>query len=128
MVIESKRTGTVELTDAQWIPIRPGTEGALALGLCNILIPINKDGLLQNPDVGPRLERDKYPLYINYREEAHAASLLEPVFNSYPYKFRSMIILGSSIITSWPNPGIRKKTIHELDFLFCINGCTPPIT
>ena len=38
IVIDPRRTKTVELTDAEWIPIRPGTDGALALGMCNVLI------------------------------------------------------------------------------------------
>ncbi len=38
VVIDPRRTKTVELTDAEWVPIRPGTDGALALGLCNVLI------------------------------------------------------------------------------------------
>ena len=38
MVIDPRRTMTAKLTDGGWIPIRPGTDGALALGLCNVLI------------------------------------------------------------------------------------------
>jgi len=38
VVIDPRRTKTVELTDAEWVPIRPGTDGALALGICNVLI------------------------------------------------------------------------------------------
>ncbi|HUV02934.1 MAG TPA: IscS subfamily cysteine desulfurase [Desulfobacteria bacterium] len=38
VVIDPRRTKTVELTDADWVPIRPGTDGALALGMCNVLI------------------------------------------------------------------------------------------
>lgn len=38
VVIDPRKTRTVELCDAEWIPIRPGTDGALALGLCNVLI------------------------------------------------------------------------------------------
>lgn len=223
VVIDPRRTRTVKLTDAQWIPIRPGTDGALALGLCNVIIeeeiydedfvknwtigfedfsryvqhyrpevvehitgipaekviflarrlagakgvsqlmytgleysnsgvqniraalvlwaiagqldtpgglcftmdknhfPINTDGLIQNPDVGPRLGQDKFPVYIKYRDEAHAVALPDSVLKGSPYKIRSLMILGSSIITSWPNPGTWEKTLNELDFLVCIN-------
>lgn len=38
VVIDPRRTKTVDLCDAEWVPIRPGTDGALALGLCNVLI------------------------------------------------------------------------------------------
>lgn len=38
VVIDPRRTQTVGLTGAEWVPIRPGTDGALALGLCNVII------------------------------------------------------------------------------------------
>ena len=223
IVIDPRKTATVKLTDGRWIPVRPGTDGALALGLIHVLIeeelydegfvqdwtvgfedlvkyvqhyrpdivshitgipeetiiglarkiaeargvsqlmytgleygnsgvqniratlilwalagqldvpgglcfsmdknhfPINRDGLIANPDVGPRLGRDKFPIYIKYRDEAHAIALPESVLNGNPYKIRSLIILGSSMSTSWPNPSIWKKTFNELDFLVVID-------
>jgi len=38
VVIDPRRTETVESTDAQWIPIRPGTDGALALSMIEAMI------------------------------------------------------------------------------------------
>lgn len=38
VVIDPRRTATAKLTGAEWIPIRPGTDGALALGMSNVLI------------------------------------------------------------------------------------------
>jgi cysteine desulfurase NifS len=38
VVIDPRRTETVERTGARWIPIRPGTDGALALSLMEVLI------------------------------------------------------------------------------------------
>jgi cysteine desulfurase NifS len=38
VVIDPRRTETITLTNAQWIPIRPGTDGALALSLIEVLI------------------------------------------------------------------------------------------
>ena len=38
VVIDPRCTGTAAHTDAEWIPIRPGTDGALALGMCNVLL------------------------------------------------------------------------------------------
>jgi cysteine desulfurase NifS len=223
VVIDPRRTATAKLTGAQWIPIRPGTDGALALGLLHVLIqeelydqafvehytvgfddlakyvqhyrpevvehttgvpadtvvalarriagskgvtqlmytgleyansgvqniraslvfwalagqldvpgglcftmarnhfPLNRDGLIANPDTGPRLGRDRFPVYVKYRDEAHAIALPESVLHGNPYKIRSLIILGSSIITSWPNPSIWRKTLAELDFLVTID-------
>lgn len=38
IVIDPIKTEMVDLADAQWISIRPGTDGALALGIANLLI------------------------------------------------------------------------------------------
>ena len=38
VVIDPRKTLLAKYPDSEWIPIRPGTDGALALGLCNILI------------------------------------------------------------------------------------------
>jgi len=38
VVIDPRRTETVVRTDAQWVPIRPGTDGALALSMLEVMI------------------------------------------------------------------------------------------
>ncbi|MEK0324750.1 MAG: IscS subfamily cysteine desulfurase, partial [Nitrosopumilus sp.] len=38
VVIDPRRTDTAISCDAEWIPIRPGTDGALALGMINVMI------------------------------------------------------------------------------------------
>jgi len=38
LVIDPRRSETAELTGAEWIPIRPGTDGALALAMINVLV------------------------------------------------------------------------------------------
>jgi len=223
IVIDPRRTMTAKLTNAQWIPIRPGTDGALALGLCNILIneelhdesfiknwthgfkefsqyvqhfrpetvenitgipadkiislardiagadgaspvmysgleysssgvqairaaqvlwalagqldvpggrcfsmkenrfPINRSGHIANPDVRKALGRDRFPVYSSYRGESHAIALPDSILHGKPYKIRSLIISGGSLITSWPEPGIWRDTLNALDFLVCID-------
>ncbi len=223
IVIDPRRTKTAKATNGEWIPIRPGTDGALALGMCNIIIqeelfdekfvdnwthgfdkfskyiqhftpevvenitgiptktitslarrlasadgaspimysgleysnsgvqairatmalwalagqldvpggrcftmkqnqfPINRKGLIANPDENNALGRDRFPVYSSYRGESHAIALPDSVLNSNPYKIKSLIILGGSIITSWPQPKIWKNTLNSLDFLVCID-------
>ena len=48
IVIDPRKTAAAGLPDAEWIPIRPGSDGALALGLCHILI---RDGIYDKPFV-----------------------------------------------------------------------------
>ncbi|MFC1901167.1 IscS subfamily cysteine desulfurase [Chloroflexota bacterium] len=38
VVIDPRRTGIVSRTGAQWVPIRPGTDGALALSMIEVMI------------------------------------------------------------------------------------------
>jgi anaerobic selenocysteine-containing dehydrogenase len=223
VVIDPRRTQTAKLSGAQWVPIRPGTDGALALGMCNVMIeeelyderfvlewthgfdefsryvqhfsldvveaitgiqgdvvvsltrrlasargasqlmytgleysssgvqsiraalalwalagqldvpggrcfsmpgshfPMNRKGHIANPNIGPRIGRDRFPLYIEYRDEAHTASLPDAVLDGNPYRIRSLIIQGGSMITSWPEPDIWRKTLGELDFLVTVD-------
>jgi anaerobic selenocysteine-containing dehydrogenase len=38
IVIDPRKTASAKLPESLWVPIRPGSDGALALGLCHILI------------------------------------------------------------------------------------------
>jgi cysteine desulfurase NifS len=223
VVIDPRRTMTARIDGAEWIPIRSGTDGALALGICNVLIkeelcddafvkdwtrgfdefssyvqhfrpevvesvtgvpagkvvslakriagangaspvmysgleysesgvqairativlwalagqldvpggrcfgmkenyfPINREGLIENPDIRKTIGRDRFPIYSHYRKESHPTALPDAVLRGTPYPVRSLIVLGSSIITSWPEPSVWKETLGGLDFLVCID-------
>ena len=223
IVIDPRRTMTARIKGAEWIPVRSGSDGALALGICNVMIaeelhddkfardwtrgfdefssyvrhfrpevvesitgipadtivslarriaaangaapvmysgleysesgvqairatmtlwalagqldvpggrcfgmkenyfPINRDGLVGNPDIKKTLGRDRFPVYCHYRKESHPMALPDAVLRGSPYPVRSLIIQGSSIITSWPEPSVWKETLGGLDFLVCID-------
>jgi len=223
IVIDPRRTTIAKLPGAEWIPVRPGTDGALALGMCNVIIneelydeafvldwtrgfdefarhvqhfrpevvekitgvpadtiisvarrvaeadgvspvmysgleysdsgvqairatqvlwalagqldvpggrcfsmkensfPVNRQGHVANPDLNKALGRDRFPVYSQYRGESHAMALPDSVIHGKPYKIRSLIILGGSIITSWPQPSVWRETLENLDFLVSID-------
>jgi cysteine desulfurase NifS len=223
VVIDPRRTATAKLAGAEWIPIRPGTDGALALGLCQVLIeeelideafvsewtngfepfaeyvqhfrpevvesicsipqqtirslarriaaargaapvmytgleysdsgvqairatmvlwalagqldvpggrcfsmpgsdfPVNREGLQPNPNMKKALGLTHFPVYSAYRGESHANALPDSVLKADPYRIRSLIILGASMITSWPQPEIWRQTLGALDMLVCID-------
>ncbi len=223
IVIDPRRTETARGTGAEWIPIRPGTDGALALAMMNVLIeeelydeefveewthgfddladyvrqfspehaeeitgvpgervrklarqiaatrgaalvmytgleysnggvqavracqifwalagqldtfgglnfkmrqnqfPINRDGHIANPNSEIAVGRERFPLYSDLRGESHAIALPDAVLNDDPYPVRAMIIVGSSLITAWPQPEIWKKTLEGLDFLVTVD-------
>jgi len=223
VVIDPRCTLLAKYPGAEWIPIRPGTDGALALGLCNILIeeelhddsfvnnwtagfeefssyvqhfrpevveqitgipadtvirlarriaaargvapvmysgleysdgavqairatfvlwalagqldvpgglcftmqenhfPINREGHLANPAPRSAAGHNDFPVYTKYRGEFHAGILPRAVLEKKPYPIRLLISLGASIITSWPQSHIWRKTLEGLDFLACID-------
>ena len=223
IVIDPRRTRTAKLPGAEWISIRSGTDGALALGICNVLLaeelyddtfardwtkgfeefagyvqhftpetveaitdvsaatirmlarriagaqgaspimysgleysesgvqairavltlwalagqldvpggrcfsmkenlfPINRDGLIANPDPKRSLGRDRFPVYSLYRDESHPLALPDAVLQGTPYPVKALIVLGTSMITAWPQPALWRKTFQALDFLVCID-------
>jgi cysteine desulfurase NifS len=223
VVIDPRKTAMAKYPNAEWIPIRPGTDGALALGMCNVLIeeelyderfvknwvagfdefneyvqhfrpeyvesitgvpaetvrslattmartdgvapvmysgleyngngvqtirailtlwalagqldvpggqcfkmkqnkfPINRAGLVSNPQVDKAAGHNDFPLYTKYRGEFHAIALPKAVLEKDPYHIRMLISLGASIITSWPQSSIWRKTLNGLDFFVCVD-------
>ncbi|MHB8111484.1 MAG: IscS subfamily cysteine desulfurase [Syntrophorhabdaceae bacterium] len=83
--------------------------------------PVNREGLIANPDVEKAAGYNKFPLYTRYRGEFHASILPEAVLKGSPYPIRLLISLGSSIITSWPQSPIWRDTLGALDFFVCID-------
>jgi anaerobic selenocysteine-containing dehydrogenase len=222
VVIDHRRTETAKATDAQWVGIRPGTDGALALSMIQVLIAeglydrefvekwtLGFDELrdyvqqftpeateqitgvsaetirelaraiagakgavqvmytgLEYADSGVQniratfilwalagqldvpggmnfkmpgsdfplhtahvpppthvdpIGKDKYPLYYLFRKEAHAMELPRAILEADPYPVRSMIIGGSSIITSYPEPDLWRRCFASLDFMVVID-------
>jgi cysteine desulfurase NifS len=223
VVIDPRKTALAKHPQAEWVPIRPGTDGALALGMCRVIIeeelfdegfvknwtvgfdafaryaqhfrpevvehitgvpaetirslarriaatqgvapvmysgleysdgavqairatltlwalagqldrpggscfsmaqnqfPINREGLIPNPNLQKAARHNNFPIYTRYRGEFHANVLPEAVLNKNPYPIRLLLSLGASIITSWPQSEIWRKTLEGLDFLVCID-------
>jgi cysteine desulfurase NifS len=95
--------------------------GGLLIRMRDNIFPQNRLHLQPNPDMKKALGRDRFPVYSEYRGESHAIALPRSVLEGIPYKIRSLIILGGSMITSWPNPSVWQKTLAALDFLVTID-------
>lgn len=223
VVIDPRKTVMAKYTNAEWIPIRPGTDGALALGMCNVIIeeelydedfvnnwtvgfedfagyvqhfrpevvegitdvpadtvgslarritksngaapvmysgleysdgsvqairatmvlwalagqldipggrcfdmpqnkfPLNREGHVANPDLRKAAGYNNFPIYTRYRGEFHASILPKAVLEEKPYAIRLLISLGASIITSWPQSSVWRKTLEALDFFVCVD-------
>jgi anaerobic selenocysteine-containing dehydrogenase len=72
----------------------------------------------QEPPVGVEpIGKDRHPIYCMYRKGAHAMELPRAILHDDPYPLRAMLIVGSSIITSYPNPNLWRRSFAALDFL-----------
>ena len=95
--------------------------GGIGLTMLNSEFPINRSCNLENPSLDLAIGRREFPIYSNYRGESHAIALVDSVLKSQPYRVRSLIIDGASLLTSWPQTPIWRDVLSKLDFLVCID-------
>ncbi len=60
---------------------------------------------------------DRYPLFCEITKSAHFMEAPRAILNSDPYPVRALIIAGSSIITSYPDPDLWRCSLAALDLL-----------
>ncbi len=79
--------------------------------------------LLTDPpkDSRPPIGAKEFPLYREVRNEAHGSLFPRAILNNEPYPLRGLIIAGSSLITSWPDPDLWKRALGALDLLVIVN-------
>lgn len=95
--------------------------GGIGLTMLGSEFPINRSCNQENPDISRAIGYDRFPIYSNYRGESHAIGLVDSVLKNDPYSIRSLIIHGSSLLTSWPQSNIWRETLSKLDFMVCID-------
>jgi cysteine desulfurase NifS len=95
--------------------------GGIGLAMPESHFPINRSCNQPNPDLNSAVARDKFPIYSDYRGESHASGLVKSVLEGDPYTIRGFIIHGGSLLTSWPQTAIWRKTLSQLDFLVCVD-------
>jgi cysteine desulfurase NifS len=95
--------------------------GGIGLTMLGSEFPINRSCNQRNPNINSGIGYDKFPIYSNYRGEAHAIALVDSVLEGEPYHIHTLIIQGSSLLTSWPQTDIWKQILSKLDFLVCID-------
>ena len=79
--------------------------------------------LLTEPPTGvrPPIGAEEYPIYYEVRKEGHAALYPKAILEGKPYPLRAMIVSGTSLTTSWPDPDLWRRALAALDFLVVIN-------
>jgi anaerobic selenocysteine-containing dehydrogenase len=82
---------------------------------------VNQSMRLEPPTGIEPIGQAEYPLYYLYRKEAHAMELPRAILQDEPYPVRGMLIVGSSIITSYPNPVLWRQSFSALDLLVVVD-------
>src|SRR5450830_1802247 len=95
--------------------------GGMLFRMKENIFPQNRTGLIKNPDVKKALGRDRFPVYSAYRGESHAVVLPDSVLHGDPYRIRALVVLGGSILTSWPDPEVWRRTFSALDFMVAVD-------
>lgn len=60
---------------------------------------------------------DTYPLFHEFKREAHANLLADAVLEEKPYALKGMIISGANPVLTFPNSNKLKKALEKLEFL-----------
>ncbi|MFO7654406.1 MAG: IscS subfamily cysteine desulfurase [Candidatus Krumholzibacteriia bacterium] len=95
--------------------------GGIGLAMPGSHFPLNRGPHQANPDLDRAVARDRFPLYSRYRGEGHASGLVTSVLEGEPYRIRGLLVHGASLLTSWPQTDLWRRTLSELDFLVCID-------
>ncbi len=73
------------------------------------------------PSSRPRIGAEEFPLWCDVRQEAHGALLPRAILEGKPYPLRGLIVSGSSLITSWPDPARWRRAFEALDLLVVVD-------
>ena len=82
--------------------------------------PVHR-GNVPAPTQVDAIGKAKYPVYYHFRREAHAMELPAAILDSDPYPVRAMVIGGSSILTSYPQPDLWRRCFASLDFMVVVD-------
>lgn len=73
------------------------------------------------PQDPPPIGATEYPLFTELTRSAHFMEMPKAVLAGKPYPVRGLIIHGSSILTSYPNPALWRDVLAALDLLVVID-------
>ncbi|MGD9033278.1 MAG: molybdopterin-dependent oxidoreductase [Desulfobacteraceae bacterium] len=72
---------------------------------------------LDPPDGVKPIGADKYPLFCDLLKTAQFMEAPRAILKGDPYPVKALLIFGSSLLTSLPNPELWKECFKELDFM-----------
>jgi len=60
---------------------------------------------------------DRYPLFCDLLKSAQFMEAPRAILKGDPYPVKALLVLGASLLTGLPNPGIWKECFRSLDFM-----------
>lgn len=69
----------------------------------------------------PAIGSDRHPLYCDLNRSGQFMEFPRAVLEGKPYPIRGLIVLGGSILTAFPNPGLWRRCFETLDCLIVID-------
>ena len=73
------------------------------------------------PQGKPAIGSDRHPLYCDLNRSGHFMEVPRAVLDGDPYFIKGLIVLGGSIITSFPNPNLWRRCCESLEALIVID-------
>lgn len=80
-----------------------------------------KRNRIEPPKRKPAIGLDRYPLFCDLNRSGHFMELPRAILNEDPYPVKGLIVLGGSIITSFPDPNLWRRSFESLDCLIVID-------
>ncbi len=82
--------------------------------------PVRKNRIAP-PRGKPAIGSDRHPLYCELNRSGHFMEVPRAILDRDPYFIKGLIVLGGSIITSFPNPDLWRRCCESLDVLIVID-------
>ncbi len=93
--------------------------GGLVFGM-HPPLPLKRNRI-EPPKGKPAIGFDRHPLFCDLNRSGHFMELPRAILKGEPYPVRGLIILGGSIITSFPDPHLWRRSFESLDCLIVID-------
>ena len=82
--------------------------------------PIRRNRI-EPPQGKPAIGSDRHPLYCNLNRSGHFMEVPRAILEGDPYWVKGLIVLGGSIVTSFPNPNLWRHCFESLETLITID-------
>jgi len=106
----------------EWVPIRPGTDGAMALALAHVII---RDGLYDNEFVTNWTHGfDRFSEYVKDKTPHWAESITSVPAQTIERIAHEFSLTKPSVVDAWSGPGQHSNAVHGGAAIACLAALT----